>query len=86
MGLADGQAWERDYPAGESTKAEKQVTITEDQIVVSRQSLLEVVRALDLGRSDMSRIPNALDDLREPFFSDEMSSGQARRDFSVNKY
>lgn len=63
----------------------KDVTIAETQIVVDRQALLDVVRALDIG-ADQGRLPNAMDALREPFFSDEISSGEARKDFSLNSY
>jgi hypothetical protein len=61
------------------------VTLNPTQIVVDRQALLDVVAALDIGaRSD--RLPHAMDALREPFFVDELSSGNARQDFTVNKY
>lgn len=63
----------------------KTVKITEDQIVVNRQSLLDIVRALDIG-ADNGRLPAALDNLREPFFSDEITNGKARTDFSMNSY
>jgi hypothetical protein len=63
----------------------RDVTITEDQIVVDRQALLDIVRALDIG-ADQARLPKAMDSLREPFFSDEISSGEARKDFSLNSY
>lgn len=63
----------------------KAVIINEDQIVVSRQALLDVVRALDIG-ADRTRVPNALDDLREPFFVDEITTGEARKDFTMNQY
>ena len=63
----------------------KDVTITEAQIVVDRQALLDMVRALDIGaKSD--RLPRAMDALREPFFVDEISTGEARRDFATNRY
>ena len=61
------------------------VTITDRQIVTSRQALLDIVRALDIGATDVD-LPKALDDLREPFFSDEIRSGVARRDFMMNRY
>lgn len=61
------------------------VTITDRQIVVSRQSLLDMVRALDIGAKNVD-LPKAMDELREPFFSDEISSGIARRDFMMNRY
>ena len=63
----------------------KTVTIDETQIVVDRQSLLDVVRALDMG-VNVPRLPMAMDALREPFFSDEISSGTARSDFTANRY
>jgi hypothetical protein len=63
----------------------KDVTITAAQIVVDRQALLDIVRALDIG-ADNARLPEAMDSLREPFFADEMSSGKARTDFSLNSY
>ena len=63
----------------------KDVTITECQIVVDRQALLDVVRALDIG-ADQGRLPGAMDALREPFFTDEISSGDARKDFTRNAY
>lgn len=63
----------------------REVTITENQIVVDRQALLDLVSALDCGaRKD--RLPHAMDLLREPFFPDEVSSGEARKDFSMNEY
>ncbi|ETW11093.1 hypothetical protein ATO8_18779 [Roseivivax marinus] len=65
--------------------AAKTVEIDHTQIVVSRQALLDVVRALDIG-AGRERLPGAMDDLREPFFEDEVSSGQARTDFSLNSY
>jgi hypothetical protein len=63
----------------------KTVTITADQIVVSRQALLAMVSAIDMG-SRMQDLPAAMDQLREPFFPDEFSTGKARQDFSMNKY
>jgi hypothetical protein len=33
-----------------------------------------------------NRLPAAMDSLREPFFTDEMSSGKARTDNSMNSY
>lgn len=63
----------------------KDVTITERQIVVDRQALLDIVRGLDIG-ADQSRLPKALDALREPFFVDEITTGEARKDFTVNTY
>lgn len=62
----------------------KTVTIDETQIVVNRQALLAISRALDIGARE--NLPGALDKLREPFFKDEIVTGTARRDFSVNKY
>lgn len=63
----------------------KAVTIDHTEIVVNRQALLAVVRALDIGASQ-SNLPHALDLLREPFFADEITSGKAREDFSMNEY
>lgn len=63
----------------------KDVTIDETQIVVDRQAMLDVVRALDIGAKN-ERLPKAMDELREPFFVDEITSGKARTDFTVNKY
>lgn len=63
----------------------RNVTITADQIVVDRQALLDIVRGLDCGLTTC-RLPGALDLLREPFFQDEISSGQARTDFTRNTY
>ena len=63
----------------------KEVTITEAQIVVDRQALLHIVRALDIG-ADQTPIPKALDALREPFFVDEITTGEARKDFSMNSF
>ena len=59
--------------------------INQDQIMVDRQALLDVVRALDIGAKDAD-IPKAMDALREPFFADEVATGKARKDFAVNKY
>lgn len=61
------------------------VLLSDDQIVVDRQALLSLVRALDVGAKDVD-LPKVMDVLREPFFSDEMSSGKARNDFSMNTY
>ena len=62
-----------------------QVELQEDQIVVNRQALLDLVCALDMNvRPD--RLPHAMDKLREPFFSDEVSTGFARTDNSMNSY
>lgn len=59
--------------------------INQDQIIVDRQALLDLVASIDVGlRGD--RLPRAMDALREPFFPDEISSGNARKDFAVNKY
>lgn len=63
----------------------KDVTITQDQIVVDRQALLDLVRALDIGAQN-DRLSKAMDALREPLFTDEISSGNARQDFSLNSY
>jgi hypothetical protein len=63
----------------------KDVTITQDKIVIDRQALLDVVRALDIG-SKVADLPRSMDMLREPFFVDEISSGEARKDFSLNAY
>ena len=63
----------------------KDVTISQDQIVVDRQALLTIVRALDIGHRSPD-LPLSLDKLREPFFEDEFSSGKARKDFTMNKY
>lgn len=62
----------------------KDVTITADQIVMDRQAVLDIVRALDIGA--VSNTAQAMDKLREPFFVDEISSGNARKDFSLNSY
>lgn len=70
---------------GNDPLSTKTVTITEKEIVVDRQSLLVLVAALDMGLQIPS-LPTALDNLREPFFPDEFSTGRARRDFSMNKY
>ena len=65
----------------------KDVTITENQIVVDRQSILDTVRALDIGaKVNASKLSQAMDNLREPFFPSEISSGNARKDFRMNKY
>lgn len=63
----------------------KSVTINSDEIVVSRQALLDLVCAIDIG-ARTERVPLAMDALREPFFADEVATGQARKDFSLNKY
>lgn len=63
----------------------KNMTINHTEIVVNRQALLAVVRALDIG-VDRNDVPKALDLLREPFFTDEITSGKARDDFTMNKY
>jgi hypothetical protein len=63
----------------------KDVTITEAQIVVDRQALLDIVRALDI-RANIDRLPFSMDILREPFFVDEFSTGKARKDFTLNQY
>lgn len=56
-----------------------------NQISIDRQALLDVVRALDIG-ANTERVPKALDALREPFFVDEITSGVARTDGSMNRY
>lgn len=63
----------------------RDVTITQDQIVVDRQALLDLVAGLDIGARQI-RLPKAMDTLREPFFPDEISSGNARKDFTLNRY
>ena len=63
----------------------KNVIITEDQIVVNLQALLMLVAAIDMGLR-LHELPTAMDQLREPFFPDEFSSGKARKDFSMNHY
>ena len=66
------------------TMQTKDITINEGQIVMDRQAVLNIVRALDIGaKVDTAR---AMDVLREPFFVDEISSGNARKDFTVNSY
>lgn len=60
-------------------------TIAPDQIVVNRQALLDLVCALDMGIRQ-ERLPVAMDQLREPFFGDEVSTGVARTDNSMNAY
>lgn len=65
--------------------AVKELQIDQTEIVVNRQALLDVVRALDIG-AKVDGLPAALDLLREPFFSDEISGGKARSDFSMNEY
>lgn len=62
----------------------KDVTITESQIVMDRQAVLDIVRALDIGAK--VNTAEAMDALREPFFRDEISSGNARKDFTLNSY
>jgi hypothetical protein len=56
-----------------------------EQITVNRQALLDIVRALDIG-AKVANLPEAMDQLREPFFVDEISSGKARTDGSMNSY
>ena len=63
----------------------KELNIDHTEIVVNRQALLDVVRALDIG-ANVSGLPASMDLLREPFFSDEISGGKAREDFSMNTY
>ena len=60
--------------------------LDETQIIVDRQALLDLVRALDIGAEAQDGLPAAMDVLREPFFADEISDGKARRDFSTNTY
>ena len=61
-------------------------TISQDQIIIDRQALLTFVRYLDCNMGTSTDIAAAMDKLREPFFTDEISSGKARMDFSVNEY
>jgi hypothetical protein len=63
----------------------KNVNIDHTEIVINRQALLDMVRALDIGAT-VANLPAALDLLREPFFVDEISGGTARTDFSMNEY
>jgi len=63
----------------------KSVTIDHTEIVVNRQGLLDLVRVLDINASGVD-VARAMDLMREPFFSDEMSKGIARTDFEVNSY
>ena len=65
--------------------AVKELQIDHTEIVVNRQALLDVVRALDIG-AKVDGLAAAMDLLREPFFADEMSGGKAREDFSINEY
>jgi len=65
--------------------AKKSVTLDHTEIVVNRQGLLDLVRALDIGAKDVD-VSRAMDLMREPFFSDEMSKGIARTGFEVNSY
>jgi hypothetical protein len=75
-----------DNDARAAAPATQTVELTEGQIIVDRQALLTIVRALDINSRPTLDLPFALDKLREPFFGDEMSSGRARTDFSLNKY
>jgi hypothetical protein len=70
------------YEAELETRA---VQVRADQIVIDRQALLAVVRAIDAG-AQTPDLPKHMDKLREPFFVDEISSGQARTDFTMNRY
>lgn len=63
----------------------KTIAASPGKLLVDRQALLDIVRALDIG-AGRDRVPAAMDKLREPFFEDEMSSGTARRDGAVNSY
>jgi hypothetical protein len=63
----------------------KSVNIDHTEIVVNRQALLDMVRALDIGAT-VANLPEAMDLMREPFFVDEISGGTSRTDFSMNKY
>ena len=65
--------------------AVKELNIDHTEIVVNRQALLDVVRALDIG-AKVADLPRSMDLLREPFFTDEISGGKARTDFSMNTY
>ena len=60
------------------------ITIDHTEIVVNRQGLLDLVRALDIGAKVDTAA--AMDLMREPFFADEISSGVARTDFTINEY
>lgn len=63
----------------------QRMDVAATQIVVDRQALLDIVRALDIG-AKVESLPASMDLLREPFFTDEMSSGKARDDFTINTY
>tara|TARA_R110000737_G_scaffold274768_1_gene281641 strand:+ start:621 stop:824 length:204 start_codon:yes stop_codon:yes gene_type:complete len=63
----------------------KNLNIDHTEIVVNRQALLDMVRTLDIGAT-VANLPAAMDLLREPFFTDEISGGTARTDFSMNEY
>jgi hypothetical protein len=63
----------------------ERIEVAATQIVIDRQSLLDVIRALDVG-AKVADLPASMDRLREPFFLDEFSSGKARSDFSMNTY
>lgn len=63
----------------------KKITLDHTEIVVNRQALLTMVRALDIGHKSPD-LPYSMDRLREPFFADEITSGKAREDFSMNTY
>ena len=60
--------------------------IRQDQIMIDRQALLTFVRYLDCNMGTATDLASAMDKLREPFFTDEISSGNARVNFTVNKY
>lgn len=64
----------------------KHVDIDHTQLVVDRQALLTFVRYLDCNMGTATDLAKAMDKLREPFFNDELSSGTARTDFTVNQY
>ncbi len=64
----------------------KPTTITDDQLVVDRQALLTFVRYIDCNMGTANDLALAMDRLREPFFTDEISSGKARKGFAVNQY
>ena len=63
----------------------ERIEVAATQIVIDRQSLLDLVRTLDVGAT-VADLPASMDRLREPFFVDEISSGKARSDFSMNTY
>lgn len=65
--------------------AVKELNIDHTEIVVNRQALLDVIRVLDIG-AKVADLPASMDILREPFFTDEISGGKARTDFTMNTY